>query len=106
MPAFQAAFQDAALLIPRDADVRDDLRALKLIKGVARIPENYKGKGADGKPRHADTAIALALAYAASQQPAEVYESYSIPRRPAAANDPRRSLRDTITGLFHRRGQL
>ena len=50
MPAFQAAFQDSMIQIPRDVDVRDDLRAIKLIKGVGRIPEGYKGKGADGKP--------------------------------------------------------
>lgn len=81
MPAFQAAFQDAMLLIPRDVDVRDDLRALKLIRGVARIPDGYKGKGADGKPRHADTAIALALAHYASQQPVEVFAYHPIPRR-------------------------
>jgi len=81
MPAFQAAFQDAMLLIPRDVDVRDDLRALKLIRGVARIPDGYKGKGADGKPRHADTAIALALAHYASQQPVEVFAYHPVPRR-------------------------
>ncbi len=68
MPPFQAAFQDAAILVPRHVDVRDDLRAFKLIKGVARIPETYKGKGSDGKPRHADAGIALVLAYYASQQ--------------------------------------
>jgi phage FluMu gp28-like protein len=68
MPPFQAAFQDAAILVPRHVDVRDDLRAFKLVKGVARIPETYKGKGSDGKPRHADAGIALVLAYYASQQ--------------------------------------
>lgn len=68
MPPFQAAFQDGAILVPRHADVRDDLRAFRLIKGVARIPDGYKGKGSDGKPRHADSAVALVLAYYASQQ--------------------------------------
>ncbi len=68
MPPLKAAFEDAMLLLPRDADVRDDLRALRLVRGVARIPENYQGKGSDGKPRHADAAIALALSYYASQQ--------------------------------------
>ena len=67
MPPLQAAFQDAQILIPRDADVRDDLRALRLIRGVARIPETYEGKGGDGKKRHADVAIGLALAYYASR---------------------------------------
>lgn len=88
MPAFQAAFQDAMLLIPRDVDVRDDLRALKLIRGVARIPDGYKGKGADGKPRHADTAIALALAHYASQQPVEVFDYHPIPRRASLTDRP------------------
>lgn len=60
--------------------------------------------GADGKSRHADMAIALTLAYYASRQPVEVYEYHPIPRRPAPADDSRRSLRDTIAGLFRRRG--
>lgn len=108
MPPFQAAFQDAAILIPRDVDVRDDLRALKLIRGVARIPENYKGKGADGKPRHADSAIALVLAYYASLQPVELFEFHPVPRRPlpSDAGEPRRSLRDSVAQLFRRHGMF
>ncbi len=104
MPAFQAAFQDAALLIPRDVDVRDDLRALKLIKGVARIPENYKGKGSDGKPRHADVAIALVLAYAASRQPVEIYEYQAVPRRIPPTKDDRRLSLSSRAGF--QRGAL
>ena len=66
--------------------MRDDLRAFKLIKGVARIPETYKGKGSDGKSRHADAGIALVLAYYASQQPIECFAYTRVPlrARPAA----------------------
>ena len=74
MPPLKAAFEDAMLLLPRDTDVRDDLRTLRLVRGVARIPENVQGKGSDGKPRHADSAIALALAYSASQSSPPAFE--------------------------------
>lgn len=105
MPAFQAAFQDGTILVPRDVDVRDDLRAIKLIKGVGRIPDTYKGKGADGKPRHADAAIALALAYYASQQPAEIFDYTPVPLR-AAYRDHDRPGRhhDDRPSLFSRHG--
>ncbi|MDQ7012186.1 MAG: hypothetical protein Q9M29_10215, partial [Mariprofundaceae bacterium] len=48
MPELKAAFEDATLRICKSADHRTDLRALKMIKGVARIPDGYKGKGTDG----------------------------------------------------------
>lgn len=69
MPAFKAAFEDATLVLPRDADVRMDLRALQLVRGAARVPEGYRGTGSDGQPRHADAAIALALAHYATRHP-------------------------------------
>lgn len=69
MPGLKAAFEDGTLALPRDLDVRNDLRALRLVRGVARIPEGYKGSGSDGQPRHADAAIALALAHYASRKP-------------------------------------
>ena len=101
MPGFQAAFQDGAILVPRDSDVREDLRAIKLVRGVARIPDGFEGKGADGKPRHADTAIALALAHYASYQPVEVYDYRPVPRRPA---ERERGVLDRISGFFSRHG--
>ena len=78
MPAFKTAFEDAAIEVPRDIDVRNDLRALRLIKGVGRIPDGFKGRGQDNQPRHADAAIALALGHYASRQDAEVYDYHSV----------------------------
>ena len=105
MPAFQAAFQDGTITVPRDVDVRDDLRAIKLIKGVGRIPDTYKGKGADGKPRHADAAIALVLAYYASQQPAEIFDYTPVPLRAAYRDHDRPGRRhDDRPSLFSRHG--
>jgi len=68
MPPLKAAFEDGTIRICKSADHRTDLRALTMVRGVARIPDNYKGKGTDGKPRHADYAVAIALSYAASQE--------------------------------------
>ncbi len=65
MPPFKAAFEDGLIRLPRDADVLDDLRALQVVKGIPRLPE---GKTGDGKNRHGDAAIALAMAYFASRQ--------------------------------------
>lgn len=63
MPKLKAAFQDGEILIPKDSDVADDLRALKVVKGIAKIPE---GKTGDNKDRHGDAAISIAMAHAAS----------------------------------------
>ncbi|UPG87018.1 hypothetical protein L2Y94_06585 [Luteibacter aegosomatis] len=78
MPAFKTAFEDGAFDIPRDVDIRNDLRALKLIKGVGRLPDGYKGKGQDNQPRHADAAIALAIAHYASRQDVVVYAIHRV----------------------------
>lgn len=80
MPPFKAAFEDQTLSIPRDADVLKDLRAILKDQGVAKVPENARFDGADGKKRHADSAIAGALAvYAARTMDAAPIEYESVP---------------------------
>ncbi len=69
MPKYKAAFEDKTILLPKDADLIEDHRAFKLIKGVARLPES-KNKGQDKKPRHGDSGIAGALAWYATYQEA------------------------------------
>ena len=67
MPKLKAAFEDRSILLPKDADLIEDFRALKMVKGVARLPEvRTKGK-ADKKNRHGDAAIAGALAWYATR---------------------------------------
>lgn len=65
MPRYKAAFEDNTILLPRDADILDDHRAIKIEKGTAKVPESYRGKGRDGGQRHGDSAIAGALAWSA-----------------------------------------
>lgn len=62
MPPLKAAFEDKTLDAPKDADVLADLRAIRMQKGIAKVPDNAHTRGADGNDRHGDTAIALAMA--------------------------------------------
>lgn len=63
MPPLKAAFEDGTIELPKDAHVLDDLRALALVDGVARLP-----KSTGQKNRHGDAAISIALAYYASRE--------------------------------------
>jgi phage FluMu gp28-like protein len=66
LPPLKAAFEDDMIAIPRDAEIHADLRALKMVKGVAVLPALRKASAAGGT-RHGDAAIALALAYDATR---------------------------------------
>lgn len=77
MPPLKAAFEDATIALPRDKDVLGDLRAFKVIKGVARIPERTTGK--DGGQRHGDAGIAIALMFYASRHPGAEMEWTAVP---------------------------
>jgi phage FluMu gp28-like protein len=83
MPRFKAAFEDKTLVIPKDADILGDLRAVKLDKGVAKVPDNAHTRGADGRDRHGDAAVAIAMAiFAVGTAPTGVCTGFeSIARR-------------------------
>lgn len=66
MPPLKAAFQDAMIELPKDADTASDLRLVKLIRGVARVPDE-RSTGKDGAKRHGDSAISIALMHYASR---------------------------------------
>ena len=64
MPPFKAHLEDATLDgLPQDSQCRDDLRAIKKINGIPKIPK-AKTQGGDGQKlqRHGDFAISLFLA--------------------------------------------
>jgi phage FluMu gp28-like protein len=83
MPKFKAALEDHTITIPRDGDVLDDLRALRVKKGIPKVPDGKRILGRDGGQRHGDAAVAGFLAVAAKNltpyQPVE-YETV-IPGR-------------------------
>lgn len=65
MPPLKAAFEDGNLALIRDVEHVSDLRMVKVIRGIPRVPPTREGE--TGKKRHGDYAIALALAYWASR---------------------------------------
>ncbi len=82
MPRMKAAFEDGTIIIPMDRDTLDDLRLLKLIRGVGRVPDERTGE--KDKKRHGDSAIAIALAVAASKAEPEEYDYQAVPRAGAS----------------------
>jgi len=68
MPRYKAAFEDRSITLPMDADLIEDHRALKKVKGVIKLPETRTDEKGSKKKRHGDTAIAGALAWYATRQ--------------------------------------
>lgn len=83
MPHFQAAFQDGTLTdIPRDDEIRDDLRAIKRVRGVPKIPPARTQAGGDKKQqRHGDGAVALFLGDYAMRQDVVAIDWTPVPDR-------------------------
>lgn len=79
MPPLKSAFEDGLIALPRDKDVLADLRAIKMVRGVARVPET-KTTGKDGGQRHGDAGIAVALMYYASRFPGAEIDFTAMPR--------------------------
>jgi phage FluMu gp28-like protein len=61
LPPVKALFEDRAIELPRDADIKGDLRAVKIIHGIAQLPA-LRQKSTTGGRRHGDFAPSLALA--------------------------------------------
>lgn len=62
----KSAFEDGTILLPRDSNTVDDLRAFQVMKGIPMIPDK-RTTGDDGQQRHGDAGVAILLAYAASR---------------------------------------
>jgi len=82
MPRFKAALQDGTLdAIPRDRQLRDDLRALRVIDGVPKLPKAKTQIAGEQKlTRHGDFAISLFLAYCATRREATPMEFHALGR--------------------------
>lgn len=83
MVPFQAAFEDGMIDLPRDSNIKEDIRSLQLIDGIIKLPKLRQQDTKDsGFQRHGDSAIAIALAYYASQADVEVFAYQPVhPRR-------------------------
>jgi phage FluMu gp28-like protein len=88
MPKLKSGLEEKTLLIPADEDLKNDLRSLRMHKGVAKVPDNAKMEGSDGQPRHGDGAPALALAvYAATSMVHFGGDCIEVPRRKSGDDD-------------------
>ena len=91
-PPIKQRYQDGRGSIPRDRDVATDHRQIKLKNGVPSVPETRtQSKGEDaakGDKRHADSAIASVLSWAALRSgAAEPFEAGVAGDRPRALSD-------------------
>jgi len=78
-PKYKAAFEDRGLTIVRHDDVLEDHRAVRLVRGVPRVPQGKTDKKGE---RHGDSAIAGLLAdYRSRQDIAGPIEFESTGRR-------------------------
>lgn len=76
MPHMKSGLEDRTVSIPADTDLTDDLRQVKLIRGVPMVPKDAHTKGSDGQQRHGDFAPALCLALAATRSEVITYGGY------------------------------
>lgn len=68
MGPFVSAWEDRSLDVPRDANVKNDVRMLERIEGIVKLPKYREQDTKDSTiKRHGDSAIALAMMWFASQ---------------------------------------
>lgn len=87
MPKYKAAYEDCEIAIPKDSEVLDDHRAVLLINGVPKVPDNIRTTDKSGNKRHGDTAIAGCLAWYASLNGSGPFEYRSAPRTGYSSRD-------------------
>lgn len=79
MPKLKAGIEDKTFVVPKDANILTDFRLLRVVKGVARIPD--KRTTDKGGNRHGDSVVAGAMMLDAREQlgSAEPWECVSVP---------------------------
>ena len=79
MPLLKAGIEDKTLILPKDAGILSDFRSLRVVKGVARVPEQRTKDRTGG--RHGDSAVACAMMLDARKElgSAEPWEYVGIP---------------------------
>jgi phage FluMu gp28-like protein len=76
-PPLKAAFEDNAIIIPKDDEHLGDLTLVRQLGGIPQIPA-IRTKAKDGKKRHGDFAVGLVLAYAATRADVVEYDYRAV----------------------------
>lgn len=86
MPILKAGIEDKTLILPKDAGILSDFRSLRVVKGVARVPEQRTKDKTGG--RHGDSAVACAMMLDARKElgSAEPWDYVGIPLEGFALN--------------------
>lgn len=66
MPKLKARFEDKTLVLPKRAEILSDFRLLRVVRGVARVPEKRTTDKTGN--RHGDAAVAAAMLVDAREQ--------------------------------------
>lgn len=99
-PAYKAAYEDRAIVVPKSEDIIADHRRVILVKGNPTMDDG-RDKGSDGQYRHGDSAIAGLLAWAATRQEGEPAAGESVDPQPDQ-NLPEKMLGRRRTTMFRR----
>lgn len=88
MPRMKARFDDGTILLPRSDGVVEDLRLIKLVKGIPMVVDRVADKedGAKGK-RHGDYAIALMNLVAAADEDVQPIDLHAVGTQRAMAGE-------------------
>lgn len=100
MPKMKSGIEDRKLLFPANDNLVSDLRQVKMVRGIPRVPDDARTEGTDGLPRHGDFAPALALANAATFNEPQTIAYRSVPKTGFGHGGP--SLDDTPRGMAER----
>lgn len=85
MPPLKAAFEDDVIALIKDDEHLTDLRTVKVVAGIPRVPDLRTGQGS--KKRHGDFAIGLALAHYASRHQWTEYDYQTMASLMASSGD-------------------
>jgi len=88
MPRMKARFDDGTILLPRSEPVVEDLRLVKLVRGVPMVVDRVSDKtdGSKGK-RHGDYAIALMNLVGAADEDVQPIDLHTLGTQRAMAGD-------------------
>lgn len=98
-PVLKAALESEQLVLVADAELRDDLRSIQVVKGVPKPPEKARRTSA-GVERHADGALGVVLAFAASKVDIEVFDFVPVKPRTDFGREEERERSVALTGNF------
>jgi phage FluMu gp28-like protein len=95
MPKLKAEFEDFNLDIPRHQDIQDDLNQIQTIRGIPKIDKGST-KGSDGRQRHGDTAVAIAMAIRASWMDGGVIEFTQLAQKAGTWHQAEKTFKDQM----------